>query len=88
MKLRKGFVLRSVADRTVVVPDNEILNLHMMITLNGTGKFLWERLEHGASEDELRDALLEEYDVDEKRAQEDVKAFLAALEKNGCLEEN
>ena len=88
MKLKKGFVLRSVADRTVVVPDNEILNLHMMITLNGTGKFLWERLESGAAEDELRDALLEEYDVDEKRAQEDVKAFLAALEKNGCLEEN
>ena len=88
MKLRKGFVLRSVADRTVVVPDNEILNLHMMITLNGTGKFLWERLESGATEDELRDALLAEYDVDEKRAQEDVKAFLAALEKNGCLEEN
>ena len=87
MKLKKGFVLRSVADRTVVVPDNEILNLHMMITLNGTGKFLWERLEHGATEDELRDALLEEYDVDEKRAQEDVKAFLAALEKHGCLEE-
>ena len=88
MKLRKGFVLRSVADRTVVVPDNEILNLHMMITLNGTGKFLWERLESGATEDELRDALLAEYDVDEKRAQEDVKAFLAALEKNGCLGEN
>lgn len=88
MKLRKGFVLRSVADRTVVVPDNEILNLHMMITLNGTGKFLWDRLEHGASEDELRDALLAEYDVDEKRAQEDVKAFLATLEKHGCLEEN
>ena len=87
MKLRKGFVLRSVADRTVVVPDNEILNLHMMITLNGTGKFLWGRLEKGATEDELRDALLAEYDVDEKRAQEDVKAFLATLEKHGCLEE-
>ena len=87
MRLKKGFVLRSVADRTVVVPDNEILNLHMMITLNGTGKFLWERLESGATEDELRNALLEEYDVDKQTAQKDVMAFLAALEKNGCLEE-
>ena len=48
MKLKDGFILRSVAGETVVVPTGDDLDLNMMITLNETGKFLWEHLEKGA----------------------------------------
>ena len=85
MQLKEGFVLRSVAGETVVVPSGDVLNLNMMITLNGTGKFLWERLEKGAEKEELVAALLQEYDVDEQTAAEHVKTFVGKLSENGFL---
>jgi hypothetical protein len=81
MKLKEGFILRTVAGQTVVLPSGGVTNLDMMITLNDTGKFLWERLAAGAEKDELMDALLAEYDVDRERAEESVEAFVTRLKE-------
>lgn len=86
MKLKEGFLLREVAGRIVVVPEGDILNLNLMISLNGTGRFLWERLDKGASAQELKEALMEQYDVDEQRASADVQAFIEMLNRHGFLE--
>ena len=43
MKIKDGFLLQDVAGNTVVLPTEGDLN--MMITLNETAKFLWEKLE-------------------------------------------
>lgn len=85
MKLKDGFILRSVAGQTVVLPTGEDLDLNMMITLNDTGAFLWEKLENETSEAELTAALLAEYDVDEATAKSAVAAFVQKLENNGFL---
>lgn len=81
MKLKDGFVLRTVAGETVVLPTGGVTNFDMMITLNDTGKFLWERLEVGAEESELVSALLAEYDVTEELAAQSVTAFVARLKE-------
>jgi hypothetical protein len=86
MKLKEGFLLREVAGRIVVVPEGDVLNLNLMISLNGTGRFLWERLDKGASAQELKEALMEQYDVDEQRASADVQAFIEMLNRHGFLE--
>lgn len=85
MKLKDGFILRSVAGQTVVLPTGDELDLNMMITLNDTGAFLWERLQEETDEAALVAALLAEYDVDEAAAQNAVKAFAAKLNENGFL---
>ena len=85
MKLKDGFILRQVAGENVVIPSGDELNLNMMITLNGTGKFLWERLEAGAEETDLVQALLDEYDVDEKTATANVAGFIQKLKEHGFL---
>lgn len=85
MKLKEGFILRTVAGNTIVVPTGSALNLNMMISLNGVGRFLWEKLEKGAETEELIAALLEEYDVDEAKAKKDVEAFVEKLNENGFL---
>lgn len=87
MKLKKGFVLREVVGETVVLPSGNELNLNMMITLNGTGRFLWEMLEKGAEIGEMTDALLAEYDVDEATARASVERFVAKVRDNGFLED-
>ena len=45
MKIKEGFLLREVAGQTVVLPMNGDLELNMMITLNETGAFIWEKLQ-------------------------------------------
>lgn len=81
MKLKDGFILRTVAGETVVLPAAGVTDFDMMITLNETGKFLWERLAVGAEEAELVKDLLAEYDVTEEVAAKSVAAFVARLKE-------
>ena len=81
MKLKEGFILRTVAGETVVLPTGSVTNFDMMITLNDTGRFLWEMLEKGAEQAEMVSALLAEYDVSEEKAAASVEAFTARLKE-------
>lgn len=85
MKLKDGFLLRQVAGEHVVLPVGPELASNIMITLNGTGAFLWERLQSETDEDALVAALLNEYDVEEAQARACVAAFVKQLEENGFL---
>ena len=86
MKLKDGFILRQVAGQTVVLPTGGDLDLNMMITLNDSGKLLWQCLEKGAEQEELEAALLAEYDVDEQTASAHVEAFVAKLKELNLLD--
>jgi len=86
MKLKKGFILREVAGDIIVVPSGDVLDLNMMISLNETAAFLWKRLEKGATEDELVEALLDEYEASEEDARFYIKKFEETLNENGFLE--
>ena len=85
MKLKEGFLLREIAGQTVVLPTGGDLDINMMITLNGTGAFLWEHLQEETDEAALVSALLAEYDVDEATASAAVTAFVEKLKKNDFL---
>ncbi|MBE6960616.1 MAG: PqqD family protein [Ruminococcaceae bacterium] len=85
MKLKDGFILREVAGQTVVLPTGGDLNLNMMITLNETAKFLWEKLQSEIDEDGLVAALIAEYAIDEETAKPCVASFVAELKKHDFL---
>ena len=48
MKLKQGFIMRTVAGETVVLPSGDDLYMNMMITLHDNVKFLWKKLENVA----------------------------------------
>ena len=85
MKMKDGFLLRQVAGQTVVLPIGGDMDLDLMITLNDTGAFLWEKLQEETDEAALVAALLAEYDVDEATAKQAVANFVAKLNENGFL---
>lgn len=85
MKLKQGFLLREIAGDTVVIPTGESVDLNMMITLNDTGKFIWQQLENETDEAAIVQALLAEYDVDEPTAQFHVAAFVEKLREYDFL---
>ncbi len=88
MKIKSGFILRQIADTYIVVAiGEEAKKANVMITLNETGGFLWEKLSEGATEEGLVQAVLETYEIDKPTAETDVKAFVQKVRDNGLVEE-
>ena len=89
MKIKSGFMLRTIAGCKIVVSvGKRTLDFNGIINLNDTGAFLWERLERGATEDELVQAILENYtDVDEETARSSVREFVNTLLEADCLDD-
>ena len=87
MKIKDGDVLRSVAGENVVIPSGTDLDLNMMITLNETGRFLWEQLQQDKTEQQLLDAVLETYEgTDPDQARAYIKKFVENLKSYEFLE--
>ena len=72
MKISKEFVLREIAGDYVIVPTGEAaFRFQGLITVNDTGAFLWNKLQEGEkTEDDLTDALCNEYETDRTEAAE------------------
>lgn len=88
MKINKGFMLRNVAKMNIVVPiAQNTLNYKGMLSLNETGAFLWSVLVKGATEEELLQAMLNEYDVEPAVASADIREFLDHIRSIGALTE-
>lgn len=88
MKIKSGFILRDVGGKTFVVAVGErSREFKSMVTLNETGKFIWNCLEKGATAEEVVNEILSKYECDDKSmVEEDVKAFIARLGGDGILE--
>lgn len=86
MKIKDGFVARQVGGETIVIAVGErSREFNAMITLNETGKFLWERMTEQTDTDALVSALTAEYEVDAETARGAVERFTASLEEAGLL---
>ena len=85
MKLKDGFLLRTVAGQAVVLPSDADVDFNDMITLNETGSTLWKRLEQGAEREDLIRSLLDEYEVDEATAGIAVDSFVQQMKELGLL---
>ena len=80
MKIKEGFILREVAGSFIVVAVGQAVKTYNgVITLNETSAFLWNKLIKGATEEELVDALLNEYEVEKEDAVKGVKSFINKL---------
>ncbi len=80
MKIHKQLVKRNIAGDVILVPVGDAsLELKGLLTLNETGERIWDLLPDVASEDEIFQALLEEYDVEPSVLRTDVDAFFAEL---------
>ena len=86
MKLKEGFILRTVGTNHLVVPVGaRTVDFRCLITLNETGAFLWQQLQQERTAEQLTAALLEEYDVADEQAASDVAAFVDKLKEAELL---
>jgi len=87
MKIKGGFILRSIAGSWIVVPIGQrVVEFNGLMTLSDSGAFLWRSLERSAGMEELVASVLGEYDIDEATARLDVQEFVSAVGERGLLE--
>lgn len=80
MKRNSGFLMRQVAGRYVLAPVGDTVKTFSgMITMNATGKFLWDLLEQDQTVDSLAQALVDNYEVELEKAKADVAKYLEPL---------
>lgn len=86
MKVKDGFILRTVAGETIVLPTGGTVDMDLMITLNDTGRFLWQAMEQETTEEAMLQAMLAEYDVDEATARKSISDFVSRMKELAFLE--
>lgn len=86
MKVDKEFVLREIAGDYIIIPTGKtVLEFNGLITVNEVGVSLWNMLQNEITFEGLVQGILDEYDVEEEVAREDIQEFLDMLVRGGIL---
>lgn len=87
MKIKKDFILRTVAGQNLVVPvGEEGINFNGIITLNNSGKLLFEAMKQDIERVDLIKIMLDKYDIDKDTAEKDVDDFIKILSSKNLIE--
>ena len=87
MKLKYEFVVRNIMDEYILVPVGEAaLKFAGMITTSEVGAFLIDLLKSDTDKNALIQRVIEEYEVEEQQASDDVEEFLGQLQKLNLLD--
>jgi hypothetical protein len=86
--MKKGFILKNVANKWIVVPiGEEAVHFNGLLTLNESGRILFEQLqENDVTTEMLVKTLMDYYDVDKMTARMDVEVFMDKLREKELLE--
>lgn len=87
MKIKGEFVLREIADDTILVPVGETaLRMNAMITLDPVAALIWRALERGQSRGDIVGQILNRFEVTEETARRDLDEFLEQMKAADLLE--
>ena len=74
MKLEKEFVLREIAGDYVIIPVGKtVIEFNGLITVNEVGVSIWNMLQNEVTFDQIVQGILNEYEVEESVASEDIR---------------
>lgn len=89
MRVNKEFVLREIAGDYIIIPTgNAASEGQGLTTINEVGFSLWRMLQDEVTLEGLVQGILEEYDVEESVAREDIAEFLEMLTRNRILDKD
>lgn len=88
MKAKSGFVLRDIVGEKILMPTGDnIGKFKGTVLLNDIAAFVWQKLQDPVSRDDLLRAVLDEYEVEEAVAAEDLDKFLQTLREYEVIED-
>jgi hypothetical protein len=83
----QSVVARVVAGETLIVPVRaKVGDLASIYSFNGTGTLIWKLLESPRTLSELSAAVARAYEVEPRRAEQDVTDFVGEMQSVGLVE--
>ncbi len=80
MNIKKELIKREIAGDTILVPVGKtVYDSNGLFVLNELGAFIWDLLPNVDTQDEICQAILEEYEVSEEDAKRDIAEFMDKL---------
>jgi hypothetical protein len=77
---KSQFATRQVGEEMILVPlKSNVSDMNELLTLNAVGCFIWEQIYENSTLEDIIQAVLVEFDVDQDTAQNDVEFFLQKL---------
>lgn len=75
-------VSRNVINKTIIIPlKYHVLGIAPIYVLNDVGAFIWECINGENSLDDIRNMIVEEFEVDQEEAEKDLITFIFHLDK-------
>jgi len=73
-------VSRKIAGEVILVPvRGNLADMNRIFALDGVGEFIWQALDEGKNLGEIRNELLDRFDVEKATADSDVREFIREL---------
>ncbi len=81
-----SIVSRNIAGEQILVPIRQKAGeIESIFTLNEVASRIWELLDGEKQVEEIKNAIVEEFEVSQKEAEEDLLKFLQQLEEAGAV---
>lgn len=87
MEIKKQLIKRDIAGDTILVPVGKtVYDSRGLFVMNEIASFIWDKLPDAKGEEDIVNALLEEYEVTREEALEDTANFLKKLREMNIIE--
>ena len=87
-KKNEEIVTRGIAGETLLVPiKDRLADMQRIFALSSVAEYVWQELDGQKSLGEIRDGILENFDVEVKQADADLKEFMVELLDAGLVVE-
>jgi hypothetical protein len=88
MKIKEGYILKSVAGSNVVIATGtERMDFKGIITFNDTGAEIFNMLNGTYTVEEIIEKLVKDYEISYETAKTDVENIIEKMKKQGLIEE-
>ena len=88
LRQQEEVVLREIADETLLIPiRGKLAQLQQIYVLSPVGAFIWHQLDGKRDLEEVRDNLLENFEVSVEEAQADLTSYVEELLEVGLIVE-
>ena len=78
----ENFVFRQIDDETILVPIKDNLgDMGSIYNLNEVGAFIWEHLDGLKTINDIKNRIIEEFEISEQEAQQDLFEFVNQLKE-------
>jgi len=81
-----SIISRKIDDEFILVPiRHDVGELSSIYTLNEVAARIWELIDGQSTGEDIREKIVEEYEVESRTAEEDIRYYLTQMETHGFI---